>query len=252
MAIFYGIDSSYASSLFSSLNNSNNSQIGNVGNYLSDYASIRNGSYSKLLKKYYSLDSTSDSSNKKTSLSTSKDDTKTLKAIDNTTDALKESADTLLSNGSNSVFRKVSKTDEKGNVTNEYDKDKIYGAVKQFVDDYNDVVDSVGKSNTSSIQSNAKAMYYLTQANKALLSSVGIGVDTDGKLSVNEESFKKADMSTVKSLFHGAGSYGYQVSAKASLINYNVETENKRANTYTNSGTYAYNYSQGNFYNDVF
>ena len=187
-----------------------------------------------------------------TSLSTSKDDTKTLKAIDNTTDALKESADTLLSNGSNSVFRKVSKTDEKGNVTNEYDKDKIYGAVKQFVDDYNDVVDSVGKSNTSSIQSNAKAMYYLTQANKALLSSVGIGVDTDGKLSVNEESFKKADMSTVKSLFHGAGSYGYQVSAKASLINYNVETENKRANTYTNSGTYAYNYSQGNFYNDVF
>ena len=51
-------DSSSISMLFSSLGSSSKSiNSGTLGINLSDYASIRSGSYSKLMKSYYKLDS---------------------------------------------------------------------------------------------------------------------------------------------------------------------------------------------------
>lgn len=255
MAFYYGIDSNYAGTLFSSLNTSGNSYSGLSG-LLQDYASIKNGSYGKLLKKYYSLnDQTSEdksSSSVKKSTSTSGDTAKKLKEVENTTDKLKDSADALIQSGTGSVFQKVSKTDAEGNVTRNYDVDKIYSAVKEFVENYNDVLDSTGDSRVSSIKSNTKAMINTTKANESLLSSVGISVDADGKLSIKEEKFKASDMSSVKTLFNGTGSYAYQTSAKASIINFNAQTEQNRANTYTNSGSYSYNYSSGSLYDSIF
>ena len=92
----------------------------------------------------------------------------------------------------------------------------------------------------------------ITKANAALLSSTGITADKDGRLSMDETKFKSSDMSAAKSLFNGTGSYAYQVSAKASMINYNAETEQKKANTYTHNGAYSYNYSAGSLYDDMF
>lgn len=255
MAFYYGINSNYASSLFSSLNKSNDSYSGLTG-FLQDYASIKNGSYGRLLNKYYSVSSDNSENGKVSSTdkstATSDDKVKTLKEIEKDTDALKESADVLIKSGSDSVFRKVSKTDEKGNVTREYDTDKIYGAVKDFVDDYNAVLDSTEESKASSIASNRRAMMNTTKANESLLSSVGITADEDGNLTIDEKKFKDSDMSTVKSLFNGTGSYAYQTSAKASMINYNAQTEQNKANTYTSTGAYSYNYSSGAFYDNLF
>lgn len=247
MAFYYGISSDYASSFFSmsatsSSSSSSGSSLSSLTSLLSDYASVRNGSYSKLVQKYYSLDS-SDSSTSVSSTSTSKDSSKTLTSISDSTDALKESADKLYSNKSNSVFKKEEVDGEYG-----YNVDKIYSAVKDFVDDYNDVIDATAKSNTSSIASNSKSMITTTLTNKSLLSELGISIDSDGKLSVDEDTFKAADMSKAKTLFNGTGSYAYQVSAKASMINFNAETEISRSNTYTSSGTYSYNYSSGDLF----
>ena len=76
----------------------------------------------------------------------------------------------------------------------------------------------------------------MTKGNESLLNSVGISIDSKtNKLSIDETAFKKADMSVAKSLFNGAGSYGYQVSAKASMINYYAQNEALKANTYSNS-----------------
>lgn len=256
MSFYYGIDSNYAGTLFSSLNTSNNS-FGGMSSLLQDYASIKNGSYGKLLTKYYSLNSqdaekSSSLSSKKTSTSTSSDAAKTLKEIESSTDKLKDSADALIKSGTGSVFQKVSRTDSGGITTRDYDTEKIYGAVKNFVNAYNSVLDSTSDSKTSSITSNTRAMQNTTKANESLLSSVGIGIDSDGKLSINEEKFKASNMSSVKSLFNGTGSYAYQMSAKASMINYNAQTEQNKANTYTNSGKYSYNYSSGNLYDSMF
>ena len=257
MGIYYGINSNYASILFSSLNTSNTSNgIGGMTSLLQDYASIQNGSYGKLLEKYYALND--DSSDEGTSsvtdpiLSTSKDSVKELKAMEDGAEGLKESADALIKSGTGSVFEKISKEDEQGNVIRGYDTDKIYTAVQEFVSDYNEVLEATEDANTSSIRLNRKSMMTVTQANESVLASLGISVATDGTLSVDEKKFKEADMSIAKSLFHGTGSYAYQISAKASMIDYYAQTEQSKSNTYTRTGNYSYNYSQGSLYDKFF
>ena len=87
--------------------------MGNL-NFLSDYASIKNGSYGKLLKAYYKKtgnDNTSTSSTKeesksdKLSTSISEDSAKTLTAIESSAGKVQESASALTSKGENSVFK---------------------------------------------------------------------------------------------------------------------------------------------------
>lgn len=233
-------------------------------NWLSDYASIKNGSYGKLMKAYYGKSNVSStqsaSTAKKTadkkSISTASDTAKTLSGIEKSAEALKESADALLVKGSKSVFTKKSVTtkDELGlnKTTKEYDTDAIYKAVSAFADDYNNLIDKAGDSNTASIVRKTDSLVNLTQSNKKLLAKVGITVDSDNKLSIDKEAFQKADMNTVKSLFSGTGSYAYQVSAQASMIDYAANTESVRANTYTGYGTYSNSYSSGSMMDYMF
>lgn len=254
MATISGYDSSSLSILFSSLNNSktNSSTTDLLGINYSDYATIRSGSYYKLMKAYYSTDASEEvssiASNKTTS--TSKDDAKTLTKIESAAEDMKASSDALLETGSKSVFKTERVTDEKGNVTTQYDTDAIYKAAKQFVSDYNSLLDNASDSNTSNISSAAERLTSMTDTKAKLLASVGITIDEDNHLKIDEETFKAADMATVKSLFNERGGYGYQVSAQASMINYYAENEASKSNTYTSSGTYTYNYNTGSLYSE--
>ena len=80
--------------LFSGLSSSASNALS--GNWLADYASIKNGSYGKLMKAYYAKDSgdsktaASHITNRKTSTEAQKT---ALAKVETTTDALKESAD---------------------------------------------------------------------------------------------------------------------------------------------------------------
>lgn len=58
-----------------------------------------------------------------------------------------------------------------------------------------------------------------------LLTKAGITIGSDNKLTVDEETFKKADMSTIKTLFHDSNSLAYNVSARASQINYYAQRQ---------------------------
>ena len=84
MATISGYDSASIGVLFSSLNNNNRSGNGMsdlLGINYSDYATIRNGSYFKLMKAYYTTgasDEISSIAKDKTNTSTSKDDTKAI------------------------------------------------------------------------------------------------------------------------------------------------------------------------------
>ncbi len=247
--------------LFQSLSTSNSGGMGNL-NFLSDYAAIKNGSYGKLMKAYYaetgsnkSTSSVKDKAEDK-SISTASDDAKTLAGIEKAADTLKESADKLLKTGSDSVFKKVNVTskDEQGfeNTTKEFDVDKIYNAVSDFTKDYNALLTKAGDSNTQSVLNKTLSLVNMTDANKSLLSDVGITVNEDNSLSINEEAFKGANMNTVKSLFNGNSSYAYRVSAQASLIDYAATREGTKANTYTGTGTYSNAYSTGNLIDALF
>lgn len=256
MATISGYDSSSIGVLFSSLNSGSTKTSVMFGtsdllgiNY-SDYATIKNGSYTKLMKAYYAKEASGDSSSSSiTSTSTSKDSSKTLANIESAAEDLKKASDTLRTNGDKSLFTKKQVTDKDGKVSYEYDTDKIYKAVSEFVDSYNKMLKEGGDSNTNSILRSTKSMVNLTKANSSMLGSVGITIGTDNKLSIDETAFKKADMNTVKSLFHTTGGFGYQTSVQAGMIESHAKTEAEKANTYNKTGMYTYNYTTGEIYN---
>ncbi len=235
------------SMLFSSLSsNSSSSSTNNLSNsftFLSDYASIKNGSYGKLLKAYYakeSDDSTSSSSSaskysSKLGASTSEDTAETLAKVQSTTDSLKESADALLETGSKSVFKSE-------------DEDAVYDAVASFVNDYNSVLKATDDVNSTSILQQTLSMVNATKANENLLNKVGITINDDNSLSLDKDTFKAANESTLKTLFNTTGSYAYSVSSSASFINYKADTEAAKANTYNFSGNYSSNYTSGSIF----
>lgn len=239
--------------LFSSLGTSSSS--GTNLNFLSDYASIKNGSYAKLMKAYYSENS-NDSVKSIVNSTVSKTEKTALTKVQTATDELKEAADTLLENGSKSVFAKkdITTTDENGveTTTNGYDVASIYNAVNDFVNSYNSVINAANDSGNETVVNKATSLATSTYANINLLNKIGITMNDDSTLSIDKDTFTNADMGTVKSLFNGNGSYGYRASAQASLINYAAEREASRNSTYTVSGTLNNSYSSGTLFDSLF
>lgn len=259
MGINFSTNTNY-SFLFSSLGNNSSSSSGGMNlNFLSDYASIKNGSYGKLLKAYYrqenstSVDKTETNVNNNT---VSKTEKAALNKVQTATDELKESADKLLENGSKSVFaqKDITTKDENGaeKTTKGYDVDAIYKAVNNFVTNFNSVVDAANKSQNEKIVNKVTSLATNTYRNINLLNKIGITMNEDSTLSINEDTFKKSNMTTVKSIFNGSGSYGYRTSAQASMINLTADREATRNNTYTLSGTLNTAYNSGNLFDSIF
>lgn len=228
-------DSGSVNTLFSSLGKTNSSNTsafsGNMGINLSDYASIKNGSYGKLMKSYYAMEEGED--NKKTNSKNDTDDTDaTLKGIKSSTNKLKESAADLYAD--KALFEK--------NADGEYDKEAIYEKVKAFVDDYNAVIESVGPAETESIAKAGANMVNATVNSVDMLASVGISVSgSDYTLSIDKEDFMEANIADIKTMFSGVGSYAYQVGAKASRLQNMVADKVTTAGSYSSSKTDASN-----------
>lgn len=219
------------------------SNVSNLSSILSDYASIKNGSYTKLMKAYYnevgSTSTSSSDSTKKDSTSTSTDTTKVLSSIESTTDDMKESADALIATGTDSLFDKSYVSNADGTTTYKYDVDSIYKAVSSFVDDYNDMIFAAADSNASTIKSKVSTIETLTDTYSSQLSKIGITVNSDSSLSISEDDFKSSDMSNVEDLFNGRNSYAYTIDSQSSMLNYLAQNEASRAATYTSTATYS-------------
>ncbi len=198
---------------------------------LSDYAAIKNGSYGKLLKAYYAKQDAD-------KLANSGDSSQKLTMMKSSADSLKRSADVL---GNSSLWekKKVTKKDEvtgQDIEAEDYDWDAITKSVKSFIEDYNSVVEEAGKSDTKDVLRNAVWMTSMTDKNSNLLSKVGITIGKGNKLELDEGALKKADISTLKSIFTGHNSFASKVSQKAASIS---NAANHAGATYTSSGTYA-------------
>lgn len=246
------------STLFSSLSTGNKtSSFGFPTSMLADYYSIRNGSYKKLLTAYYDKYGETGNNTKVTKKnqftnSISADSSKVLANAKEDSKALQQSSKALLTKGSDTLFKKVTTTDAEGNKTSAYDMDKIYKGIKSFVDNYNKVIDSSDTINSSSILRSISGMVSTTKSNEKMLGDMGITINSDNTLSINEEIFKSSDALKVKSLFNTTGSYGYYIAAKASEMNYNAGQEAGKSNTYNSYGSYSPTYSSGNLYNSFF
>jgi hypothetical protein len=233
------------SSLLSSGSTSSSNAFSGVD--LSGWSSIKTGSYKQLLKAYYakssdSSTSTSTSSTKKTTTSTTDTAAQKVNAA-SVRDSASELVDSSSALKSSTLWSTTTKTDDEGKTTKEYDTDKIYDAVKSFVDDYNSVVKSASDSSSKSVQSALSGMETYSKTNSKLLAKVGISVNSDNTLSVDEKTFKSSSMTEAKSLFSGNGSYAQSVSSRASSMYSSSVSQLAQLNssaTYSSSGSYSY------------
>ncbi len=142
--------------------------------------------------------------------------------------------------------KKIKKKDEKTGEETEvedYDWAAITKAIKAFVDDYNSVVEQAGDSDTKNVLRNAAWMTGITDKAQNLLSKVGITIGKGNKLELDEDALKEANITTLKSLFTGHGSFADKISQKAgslSIVAANATaTARTKGVTYTRNGNYS-------------
>lgn len=196
----------------------------------SEYASIKNGSYRKVLKSYYAqqkADQTKTSTADKTKKNQLTDNTELAK-MKRESDGLKTAAEAL---GKQDLWKQ---TDGK------YDTDKITSAVKNFVNEYNDVLGQAQKAGTKDISQAVGYMTGLTKNMSKSLEKLGITVDAAGKMSLDEETLKNADMKALQNMFSGIRSYGNQVADRAGEISSKAIMN---SSVYSSSGVFQSNYS---------
>lgn len=142
--------------------------------------------------------------------------------------ALKTSSESL---ASSELYAKTK--DQDGNET--YNVDKILSTAKSFVSNYNKMFDDAESSSNSGVLSNLSYIREKTKNNTNELEKFGFSVDKNGRLKLDEETFKKSDMSKVQDFFKDYGSY---VASNASRVNYYMNTNASAASGYTSSASY--------------
>lgn len=156
------------------------------------------------------------------------DSTGTNNATGSSAASLKADSETL---SSDKLYEKIK--DKDGNET--YDIDKIFAAAKSFVNNYNGMFDKAESSTNSGVLSNLSQIKTKTARNADVLKQFGISLDTKGRLKIDEDTFKKADMSKVQKFFKD---YGSSVATNASLVDFYMTTQANAANGYTAAGAY--------------
>lgn len=135
--------------------------------------------------------------------------------------------------GSDELYEKVK--DKDGNATDKYDVDKIFSTAKSFVSNYNNMFDAAESSSNSGVLANLSHIREKTAQNANALKQFGISVDAKGRMKIDEDTFKKSDMSNVQNFFKD---YGSSVATNASLVDYYMTTQANASNGYTPDGVY--------------
>ncbi len=220
------------SSLFSSLS-SGKSATGGLFNGInvSDYASIKNGSYYKVLRNYYNSDE-----------SKSVDAKTALEAY--------EKKNKLITDSSSSLSTTIN--DLKDMSYTEENRDDLVSKVENFVKEYNSMIDSAAESDNKFILQKAAWLTNLTKEYDSSLSDVGIDIGKSNKLSINSEDLKNADLNALKSVFGAnVSSYSNKVLYKAEQIYSLSKTYGTSATAYTSSGAYNRTYTTENSFDTL-
>ena len=217
--------------LFSSMNSSKNNSMDFFSSInLSDYNSIKTGTYGKLLKAYYKKDDTEESKDTTAKKpATNKVDevhVKEMKEVQTEANELRDSANKLVQRGSKSVFK-----DE--------DMAKVYSAVSDFVEDFNSVVEKGKETDSKAITRGASYLTKLAEDYEEELNAMGITIGKDDKLTIDKDSFMKTDVNKVKELFNGQNSFSYLAATRAVSISNTAYSESNKSNLYNGNGNYS-------------
>ena len=218
---------------------SNSSYTSGLYSSLSEYSTIRTGAYKKLLNSYYSKTQSTKASQTGTNYQVKGNSTvekKQLTEVKDAADSLYSSAAKLTDTSSTkSLFKNAQ------SVTGE-----ISSAVKNFVNDYNSLVEEAADTSNSKVAGKVSFMTSQTNAYKSSLENIGITINDDKTLTVDEKKLNSADVNDVKKLFNGSSSMAYQTFVRASSISSAAE------NASTTSGLYGSDGAYDNYYNSAY
>lgn len=216
MSFFGNFGSS--SSLFGS------SSSTNLFSLSSEMSMIKSGSYKKLLKAHYGNDSSKSSGSTSSSKRNDNPDYILDKLIrekmNPTVSAEAEEANSKLTTGLSYLKSSVS-TLQNANTYKDTENgssatDKVVSAMKSYVNDYNTTVMAAKKSTLSSKTGYVANMMNATATHSDQLSELGITVQRNGTLQLDEKKLKSADLSKVQDLFSADNimSYGSKISSR--------------------------------------
>lgn len=219
---FTGLSSGLADTYSALLSGgTSSSQTDSMGSLLTDYASIKNGSYGKMMKAYCAK-------------TISEEDSDT-KASEASTESKK---DTVCASAAQTAYKAAEKLST-ASLSSDH-MEEAYQTVSSFIDGYNSLIKNASASSNGQIQKQAEYLSDAMYTNFKLFAKIGITLNSDRTLSLNETDFKNSDIATVKTLFHGSGSFADKVSAKASQIyRYANDGGSVTAKTYTKNGSYS-------------
>ena len=197
---------------------------------LGDWSMIKSGTYGKLMKAYYAQE--------KAGKTSSGDSPQKMTLMAGNTSAMEKSVRNLMKDSlweKKAIKEKDEKTGEE-TTKEDYDWKSITKAVKSFIDDYNSVIDAAGEANSKEVLRNAVMMTKTTSVSERLLAKAGITVGKGNKLELDEDELKKADISTLKSLFTGHNSYASKMQYRANNM---IHAASSAGAVYTSSGSYS-------------
>ena len=95
--------------------------------------------------------------------------------------------------------------------------------------------DNAESSTNSGVLANLSYIREKTARNEDALKQFGFSVDNKGRMKIDEDTFKKSDMSEVQQFFKD---YGSSIATNASLVDYYLTTQANAASGYTVDGEY--------------
>lgn len=208
-----------------------NTQGTSLSSSISNYNLLKSGSYSKMMKSYYA----SEKASSKDNAEKASEGKKELQMASSDATSLKNTLKDLFKSDN---YEKKSVTNEDGTTTQKYDMDDLYKKASAFVKSYNEMLDTGADSTNTSVLRGVSSMTGRTKANEKLLNSVGIKIGADNKLEIDETKFKdEKNVSSLKTLFSGYGSYGQQMQTKANSVENAAASALKKTPTYTSTAT---------------
>lgn len=126
--------------------------------------------------------------------------------------------------------------------------DGLAEKIKKFANDYNSTINSVKLSDNVNALRYGVSMVNNTKAFSKQLSKIGIKIEDNNTLTVDEDKLKSAKTEDVRKLFSGTNSFGSRMVTRS--INLNFAAKNGLGVTYNSSGI-TNNYTN-NFLNTLF
>ena len=220
------MSSSWDSNSIKTLMGSNNGLAGMIG----DYNSIKSGSYGKLLKSYYGQ---ATSGTARSQASGSNITEKLIEERRNPTVSKEVStANAKLSSSVSNMTSSLSSLQDKATYE-DTTGDNAKNALKSYVSAYNDAVESSKKSTMTSVSKNVAGAMKASAADADKLKEVGITINNDGTLNLDEKKLKNVDADNIKDIFDGkdALSYGSKVATSMNRAAFYISDSAASAST---------------------